>query len=102
MRFYQIVAGERQTACRKWMDAERLDTQSRNGVHGEKKRLLRAGVPEAIVEILWAIGIIWESHQSLNNSSWFASSKKNVPIPKFYEKKDPGGAFGEDPGGAAS
>ena len=35
------------------------------------------GVPEAIVEILWAIGIIWESHQSLVNSSWFAS-KKNM------------------------
>ena len=35
------------------------------------------GVPEAIVEILWAIGIIWESHQSLANSSWFAS-KKNM------------------------
>ena len=54
------------------MDAVKLD-----GIVVTKSCVVSAfeGVPEAIVEILWAVGIIWESHQSLGNSSWFASKR---------------------------
>ena len=48
------------------MDVVKLD-----GIVVTKSCVVSAfeGVPESIVEILWAIGIIWESHQSLANSS---------------------------------
>ena len=53
----------------------RMDVVKLDGIVVTKLCVVAAfeGVPKAFVEILWAIGIIWESHQSLANSSWFAS-----------------------------